>query len=293
MTDTSALGDRMKAYEAAAKAVLPRRTYTLIRVDGRAFHAHLRKADRPFDQGFMDAMDAVAQALCAEISGSALAYVQSDEVSVLAADFGSVHAEPWFGGVVQKMASVAASVATASLADWRAANVGASYRACGTARFDGRAFTVPSSVEVANYFLWRQRDAVRNSISMAAQAHFSHTSLHGLNGGQMQERLFTDKGVNWDEYPDGFKRGRTCVRVTAEEPLSYTDKRTSEVVTTTAARSRWVTQAAPHFAATPGSFLADLIPPLPSLDAPATRSEPPRDSHRRRSSTSTGRGRCR
>lgn len=269
MADTSALGDRMKLYEAATRTVLPRRTYTVIRVDGRAFHAYLRKAGRPFDAGFMDAMDAVAGALCVEMSGSVLAYVESDEVSVLLADFGSVHTEPWFGGTVQKMASVAASAATAALAHatWRCEP--APYRSCGLPQFDGRAFTIPSAVEVANYFLWRQRDAVRNSISMAAQAHFSHTSLHGLNGAQMQERLFTEKGVNWNDYPDGFKRGRVCQRVTGEEEISYTHKRSREQVTATVMRSRWVTGPAPHFTASPGSFLAGAIPPLPSLEPAA------------------------
>jgi tRNA(His) guanylyltransferase len=267
MTDTSALGDRMKLYEAATRAVLPRRTYTVIRVDGRAFHAYLRKAERPFDAGFSEAMDSVARALCAEISGSVLAFAESDEVSVLAADFGSVHTEPWFGGVVQKMASVAASTATAALAHATRRTEPHPYRSCGLPQFDGRVFTIPGSVEVANYFLWRQRDAVRNSVSMAAQAHFSHTSLHGLNGSQMQERLFAEKGVNWNDYPDGFKRGRVCVREAGEEEISYVHKRSGEQVTTTAVRSRWVTRPAPRFTATPGSFLAAIIPPLPSLEA--------------------------
>lgn len=264
MADTSALGDRMKQYEAATRAVLPRRTYTIVRVDGARFHAHLRKAQRPYDPGFSEAMDSAARALCAEIPGTALTYVQSDEISVLAADFGSVHAEPWFGGVVQKMASVAAAVATDALGRELAAG---RYQGCGMPVFDGRVFTIASAVEVANYFVWRQRDAVRNSISMAAQAHFSHTSLHGLNGAQMQERLFTEAGVNWNDYPDGFRRGRIVRKVTAPEDITYTDKRSGGEVTASALRSRWVSEPAPHFTATPGSFLAGIVPPLPTLDS--------------------------
>jgi tRNA(His) guanylyltransferase len=274
MADTSALGDRMKLHESAARAILPRRTYTICRADGRAFHSLLRHAAKPFDAGFAASMDAVAAALCAEISGSVLAYVQSDEVSVLACDFGSVHTEPWFGGVVQKMASIAAATATSAYAARYFWNAPAKPPV-----FDARVFTLPSAVEVANYFVWRQRDAVRNSISMAAQAHFSHTSLHGLNGAQMQERLFAEAGVNWNDYPDGFRRGRVVRKVTAPEDISYTDKRSGAEVTASALRSRWVTEAAPHFTASPDGFLAAVIPSLPSLgpsraETPSPRSWP-------------------
>jgi len=270
-SDTTALGDRMKQYEAATRAVLPRRTHTICRVDLRSAHSYLRLARRPFDPAFMEVMDATAAALCREMSGAVFAYVQSDEISVLLTDFGSVHAEPWFGGTVQKIASLAASTATAEfnhLAYIASVAEGRLDVPHTRATFDGRAFTIPDPVEVANYFVWRERDCTRNSVSMAAQAHFSHKRLHGLNGGQMQELLFQEKGVNWNDYPDGAKRGRVCTRVTAEEPVTYTDKRTGAEVEADAVRSRWVTQAAPHFAAEPGSFLAAVIPPLPSLGLP-------------------------
>lgn len=256
MTDNSALGDRMKAYEHVTRQALPRRTYSLLRVDGRAFHSLLRHSQKPFDYGFMETMDRVAGALCREIAGAVFAYSQSDEISVLLTDFGSVHTEPWFGGVAQKMASIAASVATAT---FNAQQPGT------TATFDARVFTVPSAVEAANYFIWRQRDAVRNSVSMAAQAHFSHKSLHGLNGNEMQERLWREKGVNWNDYPDGAKRGRVCQRVTFEEDVTWTHKRTGEVTTEPAIRSRWVSEPAPHFTAEPDGFLAGIIPSLPVL----------------------------
>jgi len=260
-TDSTDLGDRMKGYEAVTRSVLPRRTFTIIRVDGHCFHSFLRHAEKPFDQAVMGAMGAVAAALCKEAAGSLFAYTQSDECSLLLADFGSVHTESWFGGVVQKVASIAASVATVAFN----AEYGYSYDDA-TATFDGRVFTIPSAVEVANYFLWCQRDAVRNSVSMAAQAHFSHKSLHGLNGAQMQERLWREKGINWNDYPDSAKRGQVCTRVTAEEDVTYTDKRSGQEVTTPAVRSRWVVDGAPHFVAEPGTWLAGHIPPLPSLD---------------------------
>ena len=259
MTDSTALGDRMKRHEAAYRAVLPRRTYSILRVDGRAFHAYLRGCERPFDPQFAADMNHIAEALCKEITGAAFAYTQSDEISVLYTDFGSLGTEPWFGGVAAKQVSIAAALATAELNSRRPGK---------RALFDARVFTLADPVEVANYFLWRQRDAVRNSISMAAQARFSHRELHGVNTGRMREMLWSGHGINWNDYPDGFKRGRVTVRRVAEREVEYVDKRSGATVQTTAVRSWWETVGAPHFTAEPGSWLGGVIPKMPALVGP-------------------------
>jgi tRNA(His) guanylyltransferase len=259
-TERDSLGDRMKVYERVTRTVLPHRTYTVCRVDGKAFHSYLRGAAKPYDEGFMADMDAVAEALCAEIAGSVFAYVQSDEVSVLATDFAAAGTQPWFGGEVQKWCSVAASVATAALNARRPGK---------PALFDARVFTIADPVEVANYFIWRQRDAVRNSIAMAAHAVFPHQRLHGVNSGQAQELLWLQMGINWNDYPDGCKRGRTVVRVSGEREVTFVQKRTQVEETVVAVRSWWETRPAPHFTASPDGFLAAAIPALPVLGAAA------------------------
>ena len=255
-SDSTALGDRMKRAEAVTRQLLPRRTYSILRADGRSFHSYLRGCERPFDLAFMADMDAVAEALCAEITGAVLAYTQSDEISVLFTDFGSAGTEPWFGGVLAKQTSIAASVATAALNERRPGK---------RALFDAWVFTLTDPVEVANYMIWRQRDAVRNSISMAAQAKFSPKQLHGVNSGGMQELLWSEHCINWNDYPDGCKRGRVAVRRTGERLVEYTHKRTGEQHTVTAMRSWWETSGAPHFTAEPDGWLAGIIPALPSL----------------------------
>lgn len=256
MTDKTPLGDRMKRYEAAHRTLLPRRTYTILRVDGRAFHSYLRGAAKPFDAQFMDDMDAVAEALCQEITGAVFGYIQSDEISILVTDFASHNTEPWFGGVTAKWLSISASLATAVLNERRPGH---------RALFDSRVFTIADPVEVANYFLWRQRDAVRNSISMAAQAYFSHKRLHGVSSGGMQELLWSELGLNWNDYEPGCKTGRVTVRRTGERPVEYVDKRTNETVRTAAVRSWWETFAPLPFTTEPGSWLARTIPALPTL----------------------------
>ena len=255
-SDSTALGDRMKRAEAVTRQLLPRRTFSLLRVDVRAAHSYLRGAVKPFDLDFMADMDAVAETLCAEITGAVLAYTQSDEISVLFTDFGSAGTEPWFGGVLAKQQTIAAALATAVLNERRPGK---------RALFDARVFTLADPVEVANYMIWRQRDAVRNSISMAAQSKFSPKQLHGVNSGGMQELLWSEHRINWNDYPDGCKRGRVAVRMTGEREVTFTHKRTGEQETVTAMRSWWETSGAPHFTAEPDGWLAGIIPALPSL----------------------------
>ncbi len=254
--DKDSLGNRMKMYERVTQTVLPRRCWTVIRCDGRAFHSYLRGAEKPYDMAFVADMDAVAQALCAEISGSVFAYVQSDEISVLAVDFTAPGTQPWFAGEVQKIVSTSAATATSALCARRPGR---------PATFDARVFTIADPVEVANYFVWRQRDCVRNSITMAAQAQFSHKRLHGVNTGQMQELLWQEKGINWNDYPDGCKRGRVVVKESGEREVTFTHKRTQQVQTVTAMRSWWAVQPAPHFTLNAGSWLPAMIPAMPAL----------------------------
>ena len=45
---------------------------------------------------------------------------------------------------------------------------------------------------------------------MAAFANFKHEELHGLSGNQLQEKLFSEKGINWDKFPVWKKRG-ACI----------------------------------------------------------------------------------
>jgi tRNA(His) 5'-end guanylyltransferase len=250
MSDKTALGDRMKAYEATSRYLLPRRAYTIIRVDGRAFHSYLRHAEKPFDHTFIFHMGEVAKTLCEEISGAVFAYHQSDEISALVQDFESNGTEPWFGGVVAKVVSISAAIATAALNGRRA----------GRALFDSRAFSIADPVEVGNYFVWRQRDAVRNSISMAAQAHFSAKQLHGVNTSQMQQLLWQEKQINWNDYPDAAKRGQLAVKQSGVKEFTYIDKRTNEERTATAERTWWEVEGAPHFTLDAGGWLDKAIP---------------------------------
>ncbi len=197
------LGNRMKEnYENRTRYFLPRRTYTIIRLDGKAFHTFTRGMKKPFDQDFIDMMDSTAKFLCEEIQGAQMAYVQSDEISILLTDFDKITTDSWFDSNLQKMASVSASMAAAFFNN---VNV---FNHSDLAFFDARVFTIPDPVEVENYFVWRQKDATRNSIAMTAQSLYSHKQLEGKSQVDQMDMIH-EKGQNWNDLPAGFKRGRT------------------------------------------------------------------------------------
>jgi tRNA(His) guanylyltransferase len=205
------LGDRMKEqYENRSRSMLPRRTNTIIRVDGKAFHSFTKQCHcvRPYDGFLATALDVATVALCQEAQGARLAYIQSDEISVLLTDYTTITTEAWFSGNVQKVCSVAASVVTAVFNAHYKAIVGS----VPLALFDARTFVIPDPVEVENYFIWRQQDATRNSISMLAHTHFSTKQLHGKSSAEAQEMLFQHHGLNWNDTPTYWKRGRCVVR---------------------------------------------------------------------------------
>ena len=232
------LGDRMKEfYENRTRNFLPRRTYTIIRVDGKAFHSYTIGLVRPFDEKLVNDMDETACYMCKNIQGAKFAFVQSDEISILLTDFEGLTTDAWFDGNIQKMASISASLATAKFNELRPNKI---------ALFDSRVFTIPSDIEVENYFIWRQQDTTRNSISSVAQSMFSHRELENKNTDQMQEMCF-QKGVNWNGFSAKLKRGRLIVKQDYEKEG--------------ATRSKWVSVEPPIFTQE-RELLKVLIPKL-------------------------------
>lgn len=207
-----AIGDRFKDYEAAFDYSLPRRMPMVIRVDGRAFHGI--KLEKPFDVRFHEAMCATAKYLCQSIQGAVLAYFQSDEISIIARDDMQNTTQPWLGKRLSKILSLSAATATCGF------NADA-HEIFGFRQFDSRAFILPDLSEVTNYLIWRQQDATRNSVSMCAQAMFSHNSLHGVDSNGMIDRM-REAGKPWEDTPTRFKRGAICRPISVFKPVEQT-----------------------------------------------------------------------
>ncbi len=197
------LGDRMKRYEnlEASRRFMPLLP-VMARIDGRCFSAFTKNMSRPYDASFSRCMVDTTRALITE-TNACMGYTQSDEIT-LAWHASNIKSQIWFDGRITKMVSHLAAQAT--LIFYRLILERMPEYASRLPTFDARLWNVPNRTEGANVFLWREWDATKNSISMAASAHYSHKTLAGKDGRQKLEMLHK-KGINWNEYPSFFKRG--------------------------------------------------------------------------------------
>ena len=231
------LGTRMKDfYEGIPKTKLMRRTPVIIRIDGKAFHTFTRGFKRPFDEILIKTMQETTKYLCENIQGCVLGYTQSDEISLVLVDYQRFETSAWFDYEVQKMCSIAASMATMAFNKYSKENAkeyanhipyyGTIYPCDDKeqkyidilnkaiekgAMFDARVFNIPKE-EVTNCIYWRQLDASRNSIQMVGQANFSHKELQNKSCNDIQDMLMEQKGINWNDFPTYQKRGTCIVR---------------------------------------------------------------------------------
>jgi tRNA(His) guanylyltransferase len=196
-------GDRMKLYEQAEAGrhlmpLLP----AIARLDGKSFHTWTEGLDRPFDKRLIKIMQDVTKVLV-EQTGALIGYTQSDEISLVFYS-NEISRQLYFDGNIQKLVSVLASIAAVNFNNlanslWVKAKT--------PALFDCRVWNVPNKVEAANALLWREQDAAKNSVSMAARALFDHKDLMNKSGPEMQEMMFSQHKVNWNDYPACCKRG--------------------------------------------------------------------------------------
>lgn len=217
------LGERMKEYEMQSRTKLLRRTPVIIRLDGKAFHTFTRGLDKPFDKEFVKIMQKTMLKLCENIQGCVLGYTQSDEITLVLVDYTNIDTCAWFDNQVQKIVSVSASMATLyfnELVDEtfdkvleknKVYKVRVWENKLFRATFDSRAFNLPKE-EVCNCLIWRQQDATRNSILSLAQSLYSQKQIEGIKCNALQDKMFTEKGVNWNELETTLKRGSCAIK---------------------------------------------------------------------------------
>lgn len=226
------LDDRMKnAYENRYRMYLPDRIPVIIRLDGKAFHSFTRGLKKPFDALFIKTMQDTMEYLCSNIQGCKFGYVESDEISLCLWNWSKNESDAWFGNNLQKMVSISASMAGVAFNRYWNGNVAEylckyesdiiteeedKYRTTIKNKaemlmpvFDSRAFIIPAE-EVHNYFVWRQNDCMRNSIQGLAQSLYFEREIHRINTSKLQNKMFSEKGVNWNDYSVVERRG-TCI----------------------------------------------------------------------------------
>ena len=259
------LGDRMKGYEGVSRNFLTRRVPAIIRLDGKAFHTFTKGMEKPFDSVLTQTMQETMKYLCENIQGCVLGYTQSDEITLVLTDYATIQTDAWFGYNIQKMCSVSASMATSvfnkvfyrsidnyfNQEDILSTMFGENSESKDRLRqyadtlknalakgalFDSRTFSIPKE-EVCNCLIWRQQDATRNSIEAVGQANFSHHELHKKTCNMIQEMLWSQRGINWNDFPTELKRGSCCVKRQFEETIDDPRNPGQKI---TVCRNRWI-----------------------------------------------------
>lgn len=210
------LDDRMKLYESVntrdkSMPLLP----LFARLDGKAFHSFTNGLSRPFDKGLSSLMIETTKHLV-KTTNALVGYTQSDEITLLMYS-NSMNTQLFFDGRLFKINSILA--ATASVFFNKNLEKLIPSHADKNPLFDCRCWNVPTLEEAVNVFVWRELDATKNSITMAAQSYYSHNELMNKNGSEKQEMLFK-KGINWNDYPAFFKRGTYIKTRKVERPFT-------------------------------------------------------------------------
>ena len=257
MSKPLSLSDRQRVYyEDITRIYLPRRSHVILRADGVSFSKFTKSLDKPFSNEFIDDMNQSAIALCEKAQNVKFAFVQSDEISLVMSDYDTLTTSAWFDNDLRKLCSVSAGIVTAKFAQQMARRNSSKEFPF----FDCRAWTIPSQDEVLNYFLSRQSDCTRNSLSSVAQVLYTHRELEGKGFNDLNEMVYQKReelrhimianatmplglhekeDFNWNDVPAGMKRGRLIYR---ETYMTTADNLYPDVL-----RSRWVVTEAPIF----------------------------------------------
>lgn len=226
---------KFKDAEKEHRTYLPEKRWVVLRLDGKAFHTYTAGLERPFDALFIEAMNQTAGELCAAFSGALLGYVQSDEISIIMDTKTKIGYEPVMSGQIQKLISVSAATAT-----WHFNKARMEQGFNDTfGVFDSRiALTTEDPEDVGDYIDWRRGDAIKNSVTMAAENQFGKGILNRVNTFERKQML-ADAENPWEDLPAGFRYGRYLHRVVFQDKVTFVNKKTKQEETVDATRSRW------------------------------------------------------
>lgn len=223
------LKDKSKFFQERRNYLIDTDKYILVHVDGRSFSKMVKnKFKKPFDDSFIEMMNQTAVYLCENVQGCQLAYVQSDEISLLIKK-NNPEGDVFFGGRLCKMQSIIASLASAKFNQLMMIyNITGENGTCDVYmdnteivdeivnvihdsplyQFDCKVWDVDSANDAMAWFLFRNIDCIRNSKQQTAQAYLRHKELIGLDTNKQIELLLNKTNVDWNTFDCGKKYGR-------------------------------------------------------------------------------------
>ena len=237
------LKERMKSLQATRDYKLDKDSYILCHLDGRAFSKMIKKRfNLPFDDEFMHMMDETAAYVCENVQGAKLAYVQSDEITVVITSFKYegdelLNSSPFFDYRLCKFQSIIASLATAKfnqlytlrmLSTDSDKEVKQQITEMPLIQFDCKCWDVSEYVDMFAWFKFRQNDCIRKSKQQFAQAYCSHKDLLNKNSDEQVIYCKLKTGKDWNALSGQYKYGRLVYRTTY--PMQTINPKTDELV---------------------------------------------------------------
>ena len=208
------LGDRMKEFESVhTQTSLVPGIPVYVRIDGRAFHTFTRGLQKPFDPDFAWTMKEVTKHLH-DKTNAFISYVQSDEISLC-------YFEPSkmpFETRLFKLESVLAGMASAAFCVYGMKTNLKDRIEKFIPHFDCRVCQMPLE-EISNMLLFRERDCLKNAITLVALEHFSNNQIHKKNG---DEKIAMLKSIGVDfnrDIDEDFRYGAWFRRVVFQKEL--------------------------------------------------------------------------
>ena len=237
------LKERMKSLQATRDYKLDKDSYILCHIDGRAFSKMIKKRFRlPFDDEFMRMMDDTAAYVCENVQGAKLAYVQSDEISIVITNFKYevgelLQGSSFFDYRLCKLQSIIASLATAKFNQLYTIRMlsmdsdksfNQQINEMPLIQFDCKCWDVKMYEDMFAWFKFRQNDCIRNSKQQFAQAYCSHKDLLNKNSDEQILYCKLKTGNDWDALSGQYKYGRLVYRRTY--PMQTINPKTGERV---------------------------------------------------------------
>lgn len=232
-----ALYDYFKDLESKTEATLPPKGWYVIRIDGKKFSTYTSGLNKPFHSSLSDAFVNTAKFLCENLQNVKMAYTQSDEISLILTDMDQINTSLLLGGDVQKIVSITASMATAIFNKTFTHPVTANL-----AFFDSRAFKLKDEGDVIHYLRHRQRDAIKNAITMISLKYYSPKQLHQKNSDDKKE-MIKSKGDSFEYYHKGLTQGFLITK--QSKKIATIDRATGKSVTVD--RTSWKASESPDF----------------------------------------------
>jgi len=214
----TSLKDRIDSYIESTNIKLLPKVPLIISTNGRSFSKNTSLLDKPYCPKFAECMFSTMLKLCTDIDGCVFAYQHSDEITIAIRNDQNIDTNPWYDNKIQKICSAVSSIATMHFnmcADKINLNL------LGEPIFITNVYAVPNIAEAINSFVYKQQQNFQTSIQFACfyellKKYDKPTikeMLAGLSVDEKVELLNQECNIDFNEYPDEYRRGAACYKI--------------------------------------------------------------------------------